>query len=214
MILEARWAGQKTVKAKGPPFDLDRVQAANLVIVRKIISVVQERNPKERPFCRPFGWKAMREYDEAGEQELLDLYDELRDGLYDVADFPFRVEVGPYKIDVCPLGGECLRRKDGKLTVLGAPERPAFTLDVRPTLFIHGAHRMSVRWASLGEMDGDERRTLSRVLSGFRTSGVQYDRSSRDQIVPPVVKVKLSHDRYGDVERPEIELRIRCVERE
>lgn len=213
MIIGARWAGMKTVKAKGPLFDFDRVQAANLVILREVIAAARQRNPKERPFYRPFGWKALREYGERGERELLETYDGIQDGLYGVADFPFRVEIGPYRIDVCPLGGECLRRIDGRLEVLGAPGRPASTLDVRPTLFIHGVHRFSDRWANLGEMDDEERKALTRVLARFRAAGVLYDRTVAG-IVPPVVKVKLDYGSFCDREKPDAELRIRCVEQD
>lgn len=213
MIVGARWTGMKTVKAKGPLFDLDRVQAANLVILRAIIAEARQRDAKERPFYRPFAWKALRQYGERGERELLETYDGIQDGLYDVADFPFRVEVGPYRIDVCPLGGECLRKIDGRLEVLGAPGRPASMLDVRPTIFIHGAHRLSDRWAALGEMDDEERKALTRILSRFRSAGILYDLTVAG-IVPPVVKVKLDHESFRDREKPDAELRIRCVESE
>jgi hypothetical protein len=195
MLNHLTWKDDETVIAEGPKFDLDRVLAFSVVVLRRLLEAGGLAWRGERPFYGIVGRSRREPYEDAAEDRLIDAVRTMS-GLYDVCAFIHVVEIGPLKIRLGPLGFYHLYRMK-KNRVVQRDGEPWADLDVEPAIMVHGPSGRSSNEGVFGQLTDDERRLVTEVFRRFTPLGAEMHLHS-DGLVPSLAWLRFPHEAFGE----------------
>ncbi len=191
MLKNLQDAGEHMVTAFGPRFDLEKVLTTALGILKTLHGRARMRFPcsgsEEFSFTCD---EDARVLNDASWEEIHGFYRTCRETEYDVTQFGCDISIGPFCIDLYPLGNDCLRGwADNCQTDSGDDGEK---LDPTPRMFV------MARRATIDPIDRVHADFIERILSSFKSHGIDYSSLESDEDERLAYEVRFPHGAFGD----------------
>jgi hypothetical protein len=189
VISKLREIDEEAVEAVGPRFDLTKVLAEALGILRTLMNRSAMRFPESDPPTYAFSDSDAEPFDDGSFDLIAAGFEECKRVRYDATLYSCEVQFGPFMADLYPLGFDCLHGPVGNC--LNDHDLDWSQLDPTPVMLV------MMRMGMIDAIVGTPREFLMKTLESYQAAGVTLDAYDVDGD-DLAFQVRFPHETFGD----------------